>query len=253
MAPSPVDPVRDAVGTAVGPGRGRRGDRRRPFKEVARQPWQQPRPAPRRGHAGGPELRPPQPARDHATDRNRLAEYDGLVRTARDTGYALVPSPGGRDRSRAVVHPRGHHRRRHRRRREAGLHGGQRRRPGRPRGPGQPQHRDRAPHRRQRLGRRGPTGLHPEDRLHQGPRRRGRQGTAGPRPGRRRGHPRAQGRRGLVGLRHGRPVRRRHPDRADRVGLQHPPAAVEAGGDRPVRRLQRPRPGRRRGAPRHPR
>jgi len=27
-----------------------------------------------------------------STDRNRLAEYDGLVRTARDTGYALVPA-----------------------------------------------------------------------------------------------------------------------------------------------------------------
>ncbi|MGI9155476.1 MAG: rod shape-determining protein MreC, partial [Marmoricola sp.] len=27
-----------------------------------------------------------------SVDRNRLAEYDGLVRTARDTGYALVPA-----------------------------------------------------------------------------------------------------------------------------------------------------------------
>ena len=89
---SPVDPVRDAVGTAVGPVEAGAATAVRPFKEVARSldSNRDLRHDLATLEAQNSDLR--SQLATTSTDRNRLAEYDGLVRTARDTGYALVPA-----------------------------------------------------------------------------------------------------------------------------------------------------------------
>ena len=56
----------------------------------ARLPPVQRRPARRRGAALGPELQLRSQAEQAPLDRNRLAELEGLTRTANQTGYALV-------------------------------------------------------------------------------------------------------------------------------------------------------------------
>jgi rod shape-determining protein MreC len=89
---SPVDPVRDAVGTAIGPVEAGAATAVRPFKEVAHSldSNHELRRDVATLEAQNSDLR--SQLATTSTDRNRLAEYDGLVRTARDTGYALVPA-----------------------------------------------------------------------------------------------------------------------------------------------------------------
>ena len=251
---SPVDPVRDAVGTVGRAGRGRRGDRRTPVQGGRAQPRQQPRTC----ATTWPRSRPRTPtsaasSRTTSTDRNRLAELDGLVRTARDTGYALVPARvvgmgPAQSFSRTVTIDAGT---------DAGV---------------KPDltvvNADGLVGRVVRASRTTATVLLIVDSDSVVGGRLGSSMEIGFIKGRGAVGGKARldldlvddaatpARKGDVvvtwGSRQGRPVRRRHPDRAGRVGLQHPARAVQAGGDRPVRRLQPPRPGRRRRAPRHP-
>jgi rod shape-determining protein MreC len=89
---SPVDPVRTAVGTVVGPVEAGAANAVRPFKVAARSLSSNH--ALRRDvatlQAQNSDLR--SQLETTSSDRNRLAEYDGLVRTAKDTGYSLVPA-----------------------------------------------------------------------------------------------------------------------------------------------------------------
>ncbi len=92
-AGSPVDPARSAVGAVVGPVR----DRRRAAPCARSRRWAAPSTATTSCAATSPrcsaqnsDLR--SRLASDPLDRNRLAEYDGLVRTAKDTGYTLAPA-----------------------------------------------------------------------------------------------------------------------------------------------------------------
>ena len=174
-------------------------------------------------------------------DRNRLAELDGLTRTANQTGYALVAARVVGHGPDAVLLPHRHHRRRHLLGDPPQHDGAQQRRPRRPGDQRLAQHRRRAAHRRHRLGRRRSTRLQQRDRLPARPRSHRRPGSARPRHRRQLGDPQQGRRRGHLGQPERRPLRRRHPDRLRRVRLLQPPRARPARRDRPLRRLHRPR------------
>jgi rod shape-determining protein MreC len=89
---SPVDPARTAVGTVVGPFESAANGAVRPFRSVAKSLHSN---SSLRHDVASLQSQNSDLRSQLATtsvDRNRLAEYDGLVRTAKDTGYALVPS-----------------------------------------------------------------------------------------------------------------------------------------------------------------
>lgn len=89
---SPVDPARTAVGTVVGPFESMANGAVRPFRSVARSLHSN---SSLRHDVAALQSKNSDLRSQLATgsvDRNRLAEYDGLVRTAKDTGYALVPA-----------------------------------------------------------------------------------------------------------------------------------------------------------------
>ena len=183
-------------------------------------------------------------------DRNRAAELDGLMRSSASTGYALVRR-SHRARPRPVVLADRDHRRRHRLRHPPRHDRAQQRRTRRPGDPRRPRHRDGAA--RGRPGVRGgrPARIEHGGRLPARPRRGRRPGRARPRPRGQRGDPGARRRARHVGLGEQRAVRLGHPRRHRHLGVQQPPRAVEAGGDRPVRGLLVARPRRRRRRARH--
>lgn len=91
-ADSPLAPVRDAVGSVLGPAETTVSDAVRPF--AAAPSWFRDR-AQLRGDVARLQrqnsgLR--QQLETTSLDRNRLAEYDGLARAATATGYTLVPA-----------------------------------------------------------------------------------------------------------------------------------------------------------------
>ena len=89
---SPVEPVRRAVGEAFGPVEGTTAAIIRPFMAV---PDYLRSTNDLRGELARLEAENAQLRRSVETtdlDRNRLAELEGLTRTARSTGYALVPA-----------------------------------------------------------------------------------------------------------------------------------------------------------------
>jgi rod shape-determining protein MreC len=89
---SPLEPARHAVGEALGPVESATATVVRPF--VAIPDWFHSRGSLRKDivdlQAENSELR--QQVETADLDRNRLAEYDALARTASDTGYSLVPA-----------------------------------------------------------------------------------------------------------------------------------------------------------------
>lgn len=89
---SPLEPVRTAVGEALGPAQAVSAGVVRPFTAVPR--WFRGRNALQGDlndlEAENARLR--QQLRTAGVDRNRLAELDGLTRAAADAGYALVPT-----------------------------------------------------------------------------------------------------------------------------------------------------------------
>lgn len=89
---SPVEPVRRAVGEALGPIENGTADAVRPFTAVP--DWFRSRNDLRddvaRLQAENSRLRSQAATADY--DRNRLQEYDGLTAAAKDLGYALVPA-----------------------------------------------------------------------------------------------------------------------------------------------------------------
>ncbi len=89
---SPVEPVRHAVGEALGPVENGAADAVRPFTAVP--DWFRSRNDLRddvaRLQAENSRLR--SQAATAGYDRNRLQEYDGLTAAAKDLGYALVPA-----------------------------------------------------------------------------------------------------------------------------------------------------------------
>ncbi len=89
---SPVDPARAAVGTVVGPVESMANGAVRPFRTAAKAMHSNTslRHDVATLQSQNSDLR--SQLATSSVDRNRLAEYDGLVRTAHDTGYALVPA-----------------------------------------------------------------------------------------------------------------------------------------------------------------
>jgi rod shape-determining protein MreC len=89
---SPVDPARTVVGSVVGPVESMANGAVRPFRSAAKALH---RNSSLRHDVASLQSQNSDLRNQLATtsvDRNRLAEYDGLVRTAHDTGYALVPA-----------------------------------------------------------------------------------------------------------------------------------------------------------------
>jgi rod shape-determining protein MreC len=89
---SPVDPARTVVGTVVGPVESMANGAVRPFRSAFTSLHKNSslRHDVATLQSQNSELRTQ--LATTSVDRNRLAEYDGLVRTAHDTGYALVPA-----------------------------------------------------------------------------------------------------------------------------------------------------------------
>lgn len=89
---SPLDPLRSAVGNVLGPAETGTAAAIRPFEQIGgffRSNHDL------RGDVARLEAKNTKLKNDLATtpvDRNRLAEYDALMRTAQDTGYAMVPA-----------------------------------------------------------------------------------------------------------------------------------------------------------------
>lgn len=92
VSSSPLEPVRGVVGEALGPAQGVTAAAARPFTGVAG--WFRTRHDLQedltRLEAENARLR--QEVSTAGVDRNRLAEYDGLTRVAKDAGQALVPA-----------------------------------------------------------------------------------------------------------------------------------------------------------------
>ncbi|MEP6814431.1 MAG: rod shape-determining protein MreC [Marmoricola sp.] len=89
---SPIDPARAAVGNVVGPIESMANGAVRPFRAAAKAMHSNNslRHDVATLQSQNSDLR--SQLATSSVDRNRLAEYDGLVRTAHDTGYALVPA-----------------------------------------------------------------------------------------------------------------------------------------------------------------
>lgn len=89
---SPVDPARTAVGTVLGPFESMANGAVRPFRSTAKALHSNNslRHDVATLQSQNSDLRSQLAA--SSVDRNRLAEYDGLVSTAHDTGYAMVPA-----------------------------------------------------------------------------------------------------------------------------------------------------------------